>query len=60
MQMNKIAIFVEGDTELIFVREMLLTCLGYQYTWVDCYAIQGKSTFKVDYEYKPEVALLHN
>jgi hypothetical protein len=35
----KIAIFVEGQTELIFVREYLLKMFDYQNIWIECYTL---------------------
>jgi hypothetical protein len=37
--MKKIAIFVEGQTELIFTRELLLKCYEWQNIWVECYSL---------------------
>lgn len=37
--MRKIAIFVEGQTELIFVRESLLRLFDYQNIWIECFTL---------------------
>lgn len=37
--MRKIAVFVEGQTELIFTRELLLRCYEYQGLALDCYSL---------------------
>lgn len=37
--MRKIAVFVEGQSELIFTREMLLKCFEWQGIWVECYSL---------------------
>jgi len=43
--MIKTAIFVEGQTELIFVREMLLKMFGYQNISLECYTLFTDSNF---------------
>lgn len=43
--MIKIAIFVEGQTELIFIRELLLKMFDYQNIWVECYTLFTDSNF---------------
>ncbi|WP_298145827.1 DUF4276 family protein [Flavobacterium sp.] len=37
--MIKTAIFVEGQTELIFTRELILKFFEYQNVWVECYTL---------------------
>ena len=37
--MRKIAVFVEGQTELIFTRELLLKCYDYQGLALECYSL---------------------
>ena len=44
--MVKTAIFVEGQTELIFVREYLLKMFDYQNIWIDCYTLFKDSNFQ--------------
>jgi hypothetical protein len=43
--MIKTAIFVEGQTELIFVRELLLKVFGYQGIALECYTLFTDSNF---------------
>ena len=43
--MTKIAIFVEGQTELIFIREYLLKMYDYQNVWIECYSLFVDSEF---------------
>lgn len=51
--MKKIAIFVEGQTELIFTRELLLKCYEWQNIWVECYSLfNDKDLNPVDYSHK--------
>lgn len=55
--MRKIAIFVEGQTELIIVREMLLKAFQYEDIWVECFTLFVDSKFNpTEYEYKCERA----
>ncbi|MFK7934275.1 MAG: DUF4276 family protein [Saprospiraceae bacterium] len=50
--MRKVAIFVEGQTELIFIRESLPKLMGYQHISFDCYTLQTDSNFQTtDYSY---------
>lgn len=43
--MIKIAIFVEGHTELIFMREYLLKMYEYQNIWVECFTLFTDGNF---------------
>lgn len=43
--MIKTAIFVEGQTELIFVREMVLKMFGYENVSLECYTLFTDSNF---------------
>lgn len=50
--MIKTAIFVEGQTELIFVREMLLKMFSYQNVSLECYTLFTDSNFNTtEYAY---------
>lgn len=50
--MKKTAIFVEGQTELIFVREFLLKINDYQDISVDCYTLFNDSSLqRTEYSY---------
>jgi len=49
---TKTAIFVEGQTELIFVRELLLKVFDYQNIWLECYTLFTDSKFhSTEYAY---------
>jgi hypothetical protein len=37
--MIKTAIFVEGQSELIFVRELIIKMFDYQNVWIECYTL---------------------
>lgn len=37
--MRKIAVFVEGQTELIFTRELILKCYEWQNVQLECYSL---------------------
>ncbi|WP_338790115.1 hypothetical protein [Bernardetia sp. MNP-M8] len=51
--MRKIAIFVEGQTELIFTRELLLKCYEWQDIWIECYSLfNDRDLNPTDYSYK--------
>ncbi len=55
--MIKTAIFVEGQTELIFIREYLLKTLDYQNIHVECYTLFTDSSFNVtEYSFPNENA----
>lgn len=49
--MRKVAVFVEGQTELIFVREMLLKIFLYQNVSIECYTLFNDRSFNTT-EYK--------
>lgn len=56
--MIKTAIFVEGHTELIFVREYLLKMFDYQNIALECYTLFTDSKFiPTEYEYPNENAV---
>ena len=44
--MKKWAFFVEGQTELIFLREYILKMFDYQNVWVECYTLFTDNNFK--------------
>ena len=51
--MKKIVIFVEGQTELIFTRELLLKCYEWQNIWIECYSLfNDRDLNPVDYSHK--------
>lgn len=51
--MIKTAIFVEGQTELIFTRELLLKFFEWQDIWVECYSLfNDQHRNPVDYSHK--------
>lgn len=54
--MIKTAIFVEGQTELIFVRELLLRIFEHQNIHLECYTLFSKGKFHpTEYPFTPEV-----
>lgn len=58
--MKKIAIFVEGQTELIFTRELLLKCYEWQNIWVECYTLfNDRDLNPVDYSHKDPKAEIY-
>ncbi len=58
--MKKIAIFVEGQTELIFTRELLLKCFEWQGIWIECYTLfNDVNLIPVDYSYKSPNAIVY-
>ena len=51
--MIKTAIFVEGQTELIFTRELILKFFEWQEIWIECYSLfNDQDRNSVDYPYK--------
>lgn len=58
--MKKIAIFVEGQSELIFTRELILKCYGWQGIWVECYSLfNDRDLNPVDYSFKDPDATIY-
>lgn len=49
--MIKTVVFVEGQTELIFVRELLLKVFQYQDIKLDCYELFSKTERKTDFPF---------
>ncbi len=49
--MKKVCVFVEGQTELIFVREFLLKWYAYQGISIACYQLIGDNTIPAEYDY---------
>lgn len=49
--MKKIAIFVEGKTELIFVRDYLFKVFGYEKISLICFKLQGGKQNEIPYSY---------
>ena len=56
MNSRKLAVFVEGQTELIFVRELLKLWYGYDVNVVgfDCYNLHAKEFYDAEYRYGSE------
>jgi hypothetical protein len=55
--MNKTAIFVEGQTELVFVREYLLKSFNYQDISIECYTLfTDVSLNKTEYAFPNSIA----
>lgn len=57
--MKKIAIFTEGQGELIFVRHLLPLVIGYERLSFECLALRADKTFPVPYRYCPPSASVH-
>ncbi|TAE19794.1 MAG: DUF4276 family protein [Bacteroidetes bacterium] len=58
--MMKIAVFVEGQTELIFVREMLLKVFKYQNISLACYTLHNDNERNpTEYEYRNDEAPIY-
>lgn len=56
----KTAIFVEGQTELVFVREYLLKKFDYQDIAIECYTLFADSNFHpTEYAFPNEIATYH-
>lgn len=49
--MKKVCVFVEGQTEQIFVREFLLKWYEYQNITINCLKIMGDDTLPAEYDY---------
>lgn len=49
--MKKVCVFVEGQTEQIFVREFLLKWYEYQNVTINCLKIMGDDTMPAEYDY---------
>ena len=55
--MIKTAIFVEGQTELIFVREYLLKMFDYENVWVECYTLFNDNSLNAtEYSFSNDAA----
>lgn len=48
---RKVAVFVEGQTELVFVREMLLKWYSYSQIGIACIALHGGKEIPVEYDF---------
>ena len=57
--MRKVCVFVEGQTELIFVREFLLKWYEYQGISIACYQLIGNDTLPAEYDYPMQDADVH-
>lgn len=54
--MRKVCVFVEGQTELIFVREFLLKWYEYQDISIACYQLLGNDMLPAEYDYPMQEA----
>jgi hypothetical protein len=53
----KTAIFVEGQTELVFIREYLLKMFDYQNIWLECYTLFADNNFNTtEYSFPNDTA----
>ena len=57
--MRKVCVFVEGQTELIFVREFLLKWYEYKGISIACYQLIGNDTLPAEYDYPMQEADVH-
>ena len=57
--MSKVAIFVEGQSELIFIRYCLLLVLGWDKISFECWELYGNKTKPVRYRYAAKNAEIH-
>jgi hypothetical protein len=58
--MRKIAIFVEGQSELIFIRELLLKFYDWQNVWIECYTLFNNVNLNpTEYSIKNEDASIY-
>lgn len=57
--MRKICVFVEGQTEQIFVREFLLKWFEYSHLSMECHQIIGSQTIAAEYDYNNHEADYH-
>ncbi len=57
--MKKIAIFTEGQGELIFVRHLLPQMIGYERMSFECLALRADRMFSVPYKHCPPNAPVH-
>ena len=57
--MRKVCVFVEGQTELIFVREFLLKWYEYQDISIACYQLIGNNTLPAEYDFSMQDASVY-
>ncbi|MCB0208480.1 MAG: DUF4276 family protein [Anaerolineae bacterium] len=58
--MRKVAIFTEGQGELIFVRELLFKIMGYEDLSIACFALRSERFIDVPYKFgSPDSASIH-
>lgn len=57
--MRKLAIFTEGQGELIFVRHLLSQVIGYERLSFECLALRSDDLFPVPYKYCSPQAIVH-
>ncbi|MCU0445788.1 MAG: DUF4276 family protein [Microscillaceae bacterium] len=59
MSLKKIIIFVEGQSELIFVRQIILQIFNLEHISFDCFALDSKDYQQVPYPYPNKNAKIH-
>ena len=57
--MKRIAIFTEGQGELIFTRHILIQLIGYEQLSFECFELNSDRLRPVDYSYRAPNALIH-
>jgi len=57
--MKKIAVFTEGQGELIFTRHLLIQMIGYERVSFECFELYSDRLLAVPYSYRPPNALIH-
>jgi hypothetical protein len=57
--MRKVAIFTEGQGELIFVRHLLSLVIGYERLSFECLALRSDRLFAVPHKYRSPQAIVH-
>jgi hypothetical protein len=57
--MRKVAIFTEGQGELIFVRHLLPQVIGYEHLSFECWALRSDSLFQVPHKHCSPKAIVH-
>ena len=57
--MKKVAIFTEGQGELIFVRHLLIQVIGYERLSFECLELRADRLSKVPFDYRPPKATMH-
>lgn len=57
--MKKIAIFTEGQSEVIFIRHILTQLIGYEYASFECLELRSEILQTIPYKHTPPNALIH-